>query len=276
MTGCRRCTYAGSLRRMRETIGDIDILGDRGGFRAAHGGVHRAAAGGRGDRQRRRPRPRSAPPTGSRSTCGWCRRRRWGAALQYFTGSKAHNIRIREIAVRKKLKLSEYGLFRADTGELLVAETEEEVYERLGMPWIPPTLREDRGEVEAALARRAARPGQPSGHPRRPAHAHQPHRRAGLAGRDGRRRGGPRLLVLRDHRPCPEPVHAAHDRREDARPAASSWRRLAGRRRDDAAARHRAQHRPGRRGGLARGVPRPASTCAWPRCTRCSPSRRTR
>src|SRR2546430_6998818 len=75
----------------------------------------------------------------------------WGAALQYFTGSKAHNIRTREIAVRKGLKLSEYGLFDATSGELIVAKTEEEVYERLGLPWIPPTLREDRGEIEAAL-----------------------------------------------------------------------------------------------------------------------------
>jgi DNA polymerase (family 10) len=75
----------------------------------------------------------------------------WGAALQYFTGSKAHNIRTREIAVRKGLKLSEYGLFDAKTGELIVARTEEDVYERLGLPWIPPTMREDRGEIEAAL-----------------------------------------------------------------------------------------------------------------------------
>jgi len=75
----------------------------------------------------------------------------WGAALQYFTGSRAHNIRTREIAVRKGLKLSEYGLFDAKSSDLIVAETEEEVYERLGLPWIPPTLREDRGEIEAAL-----------------------------------------------------------------------------------------------------------------------------
>jgi DNA polymerase (family 10) len=75
----------------------------------------------------------------------------WGAALQYFTGSKAHNIRTREIAVRKGLKLSEYGLFEAKSGDLIVAETEEEVYERLGLPWIHPALREDRGEIEAAL-----------------------------------------------------------------------------------------------------------------------------
>jgi len=69
----------------------------------------------------------------------------------YFTGSKAHNIRIREMAVRKGLKLNEYGLYEAKSGDLIVAETEEVVYERLGLPWIPPTLREDRGEVEAAL-----------------------------------------------------------------------------------------------------------------------------
>jgi DNA polymerase (family 10) len=75
----------------------------------------------------------------------------WGAALQYFTGSKAHNIRIREIAVRKKLKLSEYGLFESESEKLIVSETEEEVYERLGLPWISPLLREDRGEVQAAV-----------------------------------------------------------------------------------------------------------------------------
>jgi DNA polymerase (family 10) len=70
----------------------------------------------------------------------------------YFTGSKAHNVRIRERAVRAGLKLSEYGLFDAKTGELLAAETEEKVYERLGLPYIEPTLREDLGEVEAAVA----------------------------------------------------------------------------------------------------------------------------
>jgi DNA polymerase (family 10) len=76
----------------------------------------------------------------------------WGAALLYFTGSKAHNVRVREIAVRKGLKLSEYGLFQVEDGELVVSQTEQEVYQRLGLPWIPPPLREDRGEIEAALA----------------------------------------------------------------------------------------------------------------------------
>ncbi|NUS55305.1 MAG: PHP domain-containing protein, partial [Streptomycetaceae bacterium] len=74
----------------------------------------------------------------------------WGAGLQYFTGSKAHNIRTRELAVRAKLKLSEYGLFEAESGKTLASRTEEEVYARLGLPWIPPPLREDRGEIEAA------------------------------------------------------------------------------------------------------------------------------
>ncbi|NPA13318.1 MAG: DNA polymerase/3'-5' exonuclease PolX [Aquificae bacterium] len=75
----------------------------------------------------------------------------WGAALQYFTGSKEHNIRIREIAREKGLKVNEYGVFRIDTGEKVAGETEEGVYNTLGMDWIPPELREDRGEIEAAL-----------------------------------------------------------------------------------------------------------------------------
>jgi DNA polymerase (family 10) len=76
----------------------------------------------------------------------------WGAAMIYFTGSKPHNVRIREMAVRKGLKLNEYGLFEVETDALIAAETETEVYERLGLPYIEPTLREDRGEIEAALA----------------------------------------------------------------------------------------------------------------------------
>jgi DNA polymerase (family X) len=73
----------------------------------------------------------------------------WGAAWQYFTGSAAHNVRIRERAVKAGLKLSEYGLFERG-GELVVATDEEVVYDRLGMAWVPPVLREDRGEVDAA------------------------------------------------------------------------------------------------------------------------------
>jgi DNA polymerase (family 10) len=148
-TGCKRCGYAGSLRRMRETIGDIDVLAaaeDSGPLMAtlvdlplvdeviAHGDTKTSIRTVDGVQVDLRVVP---PPA-------------WGAAMQYFTGSKAHNIRTREIAVRLRLKLSEYGLFDAQTGELIESETEEEVYRRLGLPWIPPPMREDRGEIEAA------------------------------------------------------------------------------------------------------------------------------
>ena len=75
----------------------------------------------------------------------------WGAALQYFTGSKAHNIKLRELAIKKGYKLNEYGLFKMDTDEKVAGRTEEEIYNALGLPWIPPTMREDRGEIELAM-----------------------------------------------------------------------------------------------------------------------------
>jgi DNA polymerase (family 10) len=78
----------------------------------------------------------------------------FGAALLYFTGSKQHNIRVREMAVRKRLKISEYGVFRESTGRRVAGRTEEEVYAAIGLPWIPPELREDAGEIEAAVADR--------------------------------------------------------------------------------------------------------------------------
>jgi len=73
----------------------------------------------------------------------------WGAALQYFTGSQAHNVRLREIARSRDLSLSEYG-FKQDDGALLLCPEEKEVYEILGLAWVPPELREDRGEIQAA------------------------------------------------------------------------------------------------------------------------------
>jgi DNA polymerase (family X) len=148
VTGCTRCTYAGSLRRMRETIGDVDILAaaERPGP-LMDAFVHLPLVG--------EVIAHGEAKTSIRTTSGLQVDLRvvplaaWGAALQYFTGSKAHNIRTREIAVHRKLKLSEYGLFDAASGELIVSETEEAVYARLGLPWIPPPLREDRGEIEA-------------------------------------------------------------------------------------------------------------------------------
>ncbi|MGK4578935.1 DNA polymerase/3'-5' exonuclease PolX [Kitasatospora sp. HPMI-4] len=148
--GCVRCDYAGSLRRMRETIGDVDILAAAKDSTAlmtaitelpytaeviAHGTTKtsiRTTQGMQVDL-------RVVPPED------------WGAALVYFTGSKAHNIRLRARAVKAGLKLSEYGLFEVESGKKLVSRTEEEVYRALGLPWIPPTLREDRGELDAGL-----------------------------------------------------------------------------------------------------------------------------
>jgi DNA polymerase (family 10) len=149
--GVRRAAYAGSLRRMAETIGDVDLLvaSERpervmDAF-VGYGTVARVLAHG--------PTKSSIVTTGGLQVdLRVIELAAWGAAMIYFTGSKAHNIRIREMAVRKKLKLNEYGLFRAAGGDLLAADTEEAVYERLGLPFIEPTLREDRGEIEAALA----------------------------------------------------------------------------------------------------------------------------
>ena len=146
----RRMEYAGSLRRMAETIGDLDLLvasDDPIGVIDAFTSV------GMTDRVLAKGDTKSSILTrkGLQVDLRVVPLEAWGAAMIYFTGSKPHNIRIREMAVRKGLKLNEYGLYRAKSGKLIVAETEEEVYEKLSLPWIPPTLREDRGEVEAAL-----------------------------------------------------------------------------------------------------------------------------
>jgi DNA polymerase (family 10) len=147
--GCQRCTYAGSLRRWRETVGDVDILAaaaDSAPLMAAFTALPEVAAV-----------IASGPTkTSIRTSAGLQVDLRvvqldaWGAALQYFTGSQAHNVAVRQIAIRQKLKLSEYGLFDNETGDLIVSRTEEEVYARLGLAWIPPALREDHGEVQAA------------------------------------------------------------------------------------------------------------------------------
>lgn len=143
--------YAGSLRRMRETIGDLDILvaaSDPERVMEAFVGMPRVA------RVMAKGSTKSTIVTrrGIQVDLRVVPHDAWGAALIYFTGSKAHNIKIREIAVKKGLKLSEWGLFLAKDSSTIAARTEEEVYEALGLPWIPPTMREDRGEVEAALA----------------------------------------------------------------------------------------------------------------------------
>ena len=144
------CTYAGSLRRMRETIGDIDLL-------AASDRAEEVMNAFRSLPSVRTSKVEGPTRASVITTRGFQIDLRvvapiaWGAALQYFTGSQAHNVKVREHAVRRGLKLSEYGLHRVSDDERIASRTEEEVYESLGMDWVPPTMREDRGEVEAAL-----------------------------------------------------------------------------------------------------------------------------
>lgn len=145
-----RLSYAGSLRRMRETIGDIDLLAAGGdpekimdAFTELDGVVRVAARG--------TTKSTVITRSGLQVDLRVVAPDEWGAALQYFTGSKDHNVKVREHAVKLGFKLSEYGLFRVKGGERVAAATEEEIYEALGMQTPVPTIREDRGEVELAL-----------------------------------------------------------------------------------------------------------------------------
>jgi DNA polymerase (family X) len=154
--GCERCEFAGSLRRFRETVGDIDILAaaaESAPLMAAFVSMPEVTSVVASGETKTSVRI-STEHVGHRGSIQVDLRvipaQSWGAAMQYFTGSQAHNVATREIAVRKKLKLSEYGLFEVESGNLLASATEEEVYERLGMDWVPPPMREDNGEVQAA------------------------------------------------------------------------------------------------------------------------------
>ncbi len=146
---------AGSLRRWKETIGDLDILV----VSTQPGAVMRAF----------RELPRVSDVAGSGETktsvilttglqvdLRVVEGQHWGAALQYFTGSKEHNVPVRELALRRGWSLNEYGLTatgsgEAPAGEQRFFETEESLYAFLGMDWVPPELRENRGEIAAAL-----------------------------------------------------------------------------------------------------------------------------
>ena len=146
--GVVQATAAGSLRRMRETVGDLDLLvaaEDPEPVMACFRELDLVAEV-----------LLSGPTKTSIRTAEGVQvdlrvlePARWGTALQYFTGSQAHNIRLRALALDHGLSLSEYALRREDGTETLCA-TEEEVYDVLGLPLIPPELREDRGEIEAA------------------------------------------------------------------------------------------------------------------------------
>jgi DNA polymerase (family 10) len=144
-------TPVGSLRRGCETCGDLDILASGADSSlmsafVAYPLVERVLAQGDTKSSVLLADGLQADlrlvPTESR-----------GAALQYFTGSKAHNIALRDRAIGQGLKLNEYGLFRVENDERIAGQDEEGVYEALGLAWVPPELREARGEVEAAQGR---------------------------------------------------------------------------------------------------------------------------
>ncbi len=150
-TGIDTMTHAGSVRRMKETVGDIDILVQTDkGAEVIEKFVHL---------------PQVTRILAAGDTKGSVivedriqidlraiRKESFGAALQYFTGSKAHNIHLREIAKKNGLKINEYGVFRGE--EKIAGETEEDVYGSLSLAWIPPEMREDRGEIELAAENR--------------------------------------------------------------------------------------------------------------------------
>jgi DNA polymerase (family 10) len=147
ISGVKRVEVAGSLRRWSETVGDIDIL-----IQAGEGEkvlkrfiqfdfIKEVLAAGETKVSVRiaddiQVDVRALPEES------------FGAAWQYFTGSKAHNVRLRELAVKRKWKLNEYGLFEGE--KCLAGKSEEEIYETLELPFFPPELREDRGEFENA------------------------------------------------------------------------------------------------------------------------------
>lgn len=155
--GVERTAVCGSLRRFRETVADLDILAAMDDDGAAEG------------RRRLDEVLAEAPPVREVSAAGetkiTClthsslqvdvrvvRPGQWGSAVLHFTGSKEHNVRLRQLAIERGWALNEYALADASTGRVVASRTEEEVYAALGLPWIPPELREDRGEIEAGRA----------------------------------------------------------------------------------------------------------------------------
>ena len=155
--GIERVTPAGSLRRGRETAGDLDLLATGSActpaqtatavdYVAAYPGIHDMIAKGENKvsfhvQQGLQVDVRLLPSES------------YGAALQYFTGSKAHNVSLRQRALKMGYTLNEWALARLDDGTPVAAATEEEIYGALGMDWMPPEMRENLGEIEAAAHR---------------------------------------------------------------------------------------------------------------------------
>ena len=140
---------AGSVRRRKETIGDLDILvatddpDTVSEFFCSLPDVQRVVMQGP-------KRSTVVFPKNLHVDLRVIEQEQFGAALQYFTGSKAHNIHLRQRAIKRGWKLNEYGLFARDGGDIIARTEEREIYEALGLAYIPPELRENRGEIEAA------------------------------------------------------------------------------------------------------------------------------
>ncbi len=148
--GVARVEIAGSFRRGRETVGDIDILATAA---KSAGVIARFVAYERAEAVLAEGGTRAALrlKSGLQVDLRVVARQEFGAALYYFTGSKSHNIAVRGIAARNKLKINEYGVFRG--AKRVAGETEDSVFAAVGLPFIPPELREDRGEIDAARKR---------------------------------------------------------------------------------------------------------------------------
>ena len=152
----REVAYCGSLRRFRETIGDLDIVvASEHAARVMDAFVALPIV----DQVVVRGETKTSVTTrkGMQIDLRVVAPRELGAALLYFTGSKAHNIKLRQRAIERGFTLNEYALEEAATGRVIASETEEAIYAALDLPFIPPPLREDQGEIEAALAGRLPR-----------------------------------------------------------------------------------------------------------------------
>jgi len=152
--GIEKVTPAGSLRRGRETVGDLDLLatgpacareqtGSAVDYVAAYPGIHDVIAKGEN-------KVSFHVGQGLQVDVRLLPTESYGAALQYFTGSKAHNVSLRQRALKMGYTLNEWALARLDDGSTVAAATEEEIYAALGMEWMPPEMRENLGEIECS------------------------------------------------------------------------------------------------------------------------------
>jgi DNA polymerase (family 10) len=145
-----RAEAGGSLRRMKETVGDLDFLC---ASEKPSEVMDRFCSMEKVETVLLRGETKASIrlTTGLQADLRVVDASRWGTALQYFTGNQQHNVRLRERARKRGLSLSEYALKTISSGEEILCAREEEVYDNLDLPWIPPEMREDRGEIEAAL-----------------------------------------------------------------------------------------------------------------------------